>query len=236
MECPSQATGVSPPREPTTCNPSEAIPMHYQPLKKTASESTATSSANENAAAGSSLASQSQEAESTPANQKASSEVTVYSKSMPVGSWHTLSKALLFRKAVICYYKLATRCLSNNSFRKTLHYLALALQCFGRYSKSWKTMNVSLFSSLVSVQCENVSLGTHVSLNAHDRQSGEPEQHQSPGEQPSADSCPGIGCWCTLLDEGCWGGGRTWSGTWWTWCCDKKQHYWPWKWFRCVCI
>lgn len=94
--------------EQVQCNSAEAIPLHYEPLQKSAPPHN----------------------EEDPALhdiehlQLAESELS--------SSWHRLSKVLLLRKAAITFYSLAKNNFSIKKFGCSLRYIKSALMCFGK--------------------------------------------------------------------------------------------------------
>ncbi|XP_064600327.1 erythroid differentiation-related factor 1-like [Liolophura sinensis] len=103
-----------------TCNPDEAIPLFYEPLYP--KHKTDPSSADQNTAS-----------PSTP--NVADSLLSTYQSSSPTRSpserWHLLSKVLLYRKAAMAYYSLATITMESQKYGTALKYIKLAILCFG---------------------------------------------------------------------------------------------------------
>lgn len=106
-----------------TCNPDEAIPLFYEPLFPKQNK-TEPCSAEHNTAP-----------PSTP--NMADSLLSTYQSSGPSRSpserWHLLSKVLLYRKAAMAYYSLATITMESQKYGAALKYIKLAILCFGRW-------------------------------------------------------------------------------------------------------
>ena len=96
------------------CYSHEAIPLHYEPLKKSAPPF---------------------DDNHTPLHDLKVSETT------SSRTWHRLSKVLLLRKAAITFFSLAKSGFAAQNLSYSFKYIKLALQCFGKifmnYTLSW---------------------------------------------------------------------------------------------------
>ena len=100
-----------------TVDPDEVIPLDYAPITppRTSTRSHGTTSTN-------------QDGRISP------NQLLVFSgSSLPGGTWHTLSKTLLLRKAVVAYYGLADSKMALHKYGLVLKYVRLALLCFGKW-------------------------------------------------------------------------------------------------------
>jgi len=133
--------------EQVQCNSDEAIPLHYEPLKKSnlapkachnCSLKTCSGCGNENK---DTTDSQDRSPSTCVASSdKSACDLTVTSVAKETSmkdegqgqSWHTLSKGLLFRKASYTYAALAKMALANTKLDETLKCLKLAFYCFSK--------------------------------------------------------------------------------------------------------
>lgn len=95
--------------EQRTCNSNEAIPLHYEPLKKSAPPF---------------------DDKHTPLHDMEHLQVSETSTSR---TWHRLSKVLLLRKATITFYSIAKSTFAEQNIVESFKYVKLSLQCFGKF-------------------------------------------------------------------------------------------------------
>lgn len=94
------------------CNPSEAIPLHYEPLHPNPSQKATKQGMGKHTYSVNELS-------------------LLALSSMSHSTWHSLSKVLLLRKAAISYLGLARINLAAEKFGRALKYIKLALCSFG---------------------------------------------------------------------------------------------------------
>ncbi|XP_052773839.1 erythroid differentiation-related factor 1-like isoform X1 [Mya arenaria] len=112
--------------EQAKCNSDEAIPLHYEPIRKNeknANKNTKTHTADPDTKYEVKVDLDLQMTSVTP-----DSEVRDRKQDQ---SWHVLSKGLLFRKAAFTFSALAKQALGSNNLLDLLKFLKLAFSCFG---------------------------------------------------------------------------------------------------------
>ena len=120
------------------CNPSEAIPLRYESLDQTKNKKHSAIHreglvANHSTSAKVSTNSDADTWSPDIDPSEAHNQVSVFTRiSLPVGSWHCLSKTLLLRKAAVSYYGLADCRMSAQKYGQSLKYIKLGLVCFGK--------------------------------------------------------------------------------------------------------
>lgn len=90
------------------CYSHKAIPLHYEPLKKSAPPF---------------------DDNHTPLHDLEHLKVSETTSSR---TWHRLSKVLLLRKAAITFFSLAKSCFAAQNLPYSFKYIKLSLQCFGK--------------------------------------------------------------------------------------------------------
>ena len=118
------------------CNPDEAIPLHYEPIRKKKSDTSKPPSSQDTGP----------ESHYDPVS--ANQSTLWKSGALPRNSWHILSKTLLLRKAAIAYRGLAEAQLRLQNFTACLQYVKNGLKCFGRCAMCGK-FHVSISSCII---------------------------------------------------------------------------------------
>ena len=110
------------------CDPNEAIPLHYQPIRKQANHTAANGKRSPSSPDPDAFGRE-QSPEPDLANQ-----MTVFHRSLlPQGSWHRQSKSLLIRKAAIAYYGLTEAMMASDKYLLAWKHIRLALHCFRKW-------------------------------------------------------------------------------------------------------
>ncbi|CAH1782614.1 unnamed protein product [Owenia fusiformis] len=117
------------PEEQAKCNPYEAIPMHYEPINKmTVKSKDDPDGARLANHRGSSV---DNEISTRAGHEDLSSHAVskLHLLSLPHNSWHTLSKFLLLKKAVLAYYGVVDSKLAIHEYGQAMKYLKISLKC-----------------------------------------------------------------------------------------------------------